>query len=59
TLYVAQFNGDVQGTPLKGTGRWLALKWGENGLTAEKGFNSHSSARASLNIGTVFSRLMM
>ncbi|MEN4549924.1 PhoX family phosphatase [Pantoea agglomerans] len=54
TLYVAQFNGDAQGTPLKGTGRWLALKWGENGLTAEKGFNSQAdvliNARAAADV---------
>ena len=38
TLYVAQFNADANGTPLKGTGKWLALRFGENGLTPENGF---------------------
>ncbi|OMQ22888.1 PhoX family protein [Serratia oryzae] len=38
TLYVAQFDGDANGTPLKGTGRWLALEFGKNGLTPENGF---------------------
>jgi hypothetical protein len=36
TLYVAKFDGDT--TDLKGTGRWIALKHGENGLTIENGF---------------------
>ncbi|WON78278.1 PhoX family phosphatase [Serratia sp. UGAL515B_01] len=38
TLYVAQFDGDVNGTPLKGKGRWIALEFGKNGLTPENGF---------------------
>lgn len=37
-LYVAQFDADVSGTPLKGTGRWIALEFGKNGLTPENGF---------------------
>nr|VFJ58641.1 MAG: hypothetical protein BECKFM1743C_GA0114222_102305 [Candidatus Kentron sp. FM]VFJ59529.1 MAG: hypothetical protein BECKFM1743A_GA0114220_102395 [Candidatus Kentron sp. FM]VFK12115.1 MAG: hypothetical protein BECKFM1743B_GA0114221_102245 [Candidatus Kentron sp. FM] len=36
TLYVAQFGGKKgEG---RGTGRWIALDWGENGLTPENGF---------------------
>ncbi|MBS2694175.1 DUF839 domain-containing protein, partial [Salmonella enterica subsp. enterica serovar 1,4,[5],12:i:-] len=35
TLYVAQFDGDEAGTPLKGKGRWIALEFGKNGLTPE------------------------
>ncbi|MCZ4059316.1 PhoX family phosphatase [Pantoea sp. LMR881] len=54
TLYVATFSGDENGTPLKGTGRWLALQWGENGLTAEKGFHSQAdvviNARAAADV---------
>ncbi|MFP1726209.1 PhoX family protein [Lonsdalea quercina] len=42
TLYVAQFDGDAAGTPLKGKGRWIALTFGENGLTPEKGFHSQA-----------------
>ncbi|PJG58330.1 PhoX family protein [Aeromonas cavernicola] len=38
TLYVAQFNADVNGVPLRGTGRWIALEFGKNGLTPENGF---------------------
>ncbi|POC78908.1 transcriptional initiation protein Tat, partial [Vibrio vulnificus] len=38
TLYVAQFDGDEAGTPLKGKGRWIALEFGKNGLTPENGF---------------------
>lgn len=38
TLYVAQFDGDANGTPLKGKGRWIALEFGKNGLTPENGF---------------------
>jgi len=42
TLYVAEFNGDAQGTPLKGSGRWLELTHGKQGLTAENGFHSQA-----------------
>ena len=36
TLYVAVFDGGAE--PLKGTGKWVALTAGQNGLTADKGF---------------------
>ncbi|MEI7062335.1 PhoX family phosphatase [Dickeya chrysanthemi] len=41
-LYVAQFDGDASGTPLKGKGHWVALEFGKNGLTPENGFNSQA-----------------
>lgn len=54
TLYVAVFEGDKNGTPLKGTGRWLALVHGENGLTAENGFHHQAdiliNARAAADV---------
>lgn len=40
TLYVAEFNGGNE--PLKGTGRWIELTHGKNGLTAENGFDSQA-----------------
>jgi hypothetical protein len=40
TLHVAKFNGDT--TDLKGTGRWIALKHGANGLTNENGFTDQA-----------------
>jgi secreted PhoX family phosphatase len=54
TLYVAVFEGDKNGTPLKGTGRWMALSHGQNGLTAENGFQSQAdiliNARAAADV---------
>ncbi|WP_075182305.1 PhoX family phosphatase [Pantoea sp. 1.19] len=54
TLYVAEFTGDAGGTPLKGTGRWLALQFGQHGLTAENGFHSQAdvliNARAAADV---------
>lgn len=54
TLYVAVFEGDKNGTPLKGTGRWLALVHGQNGLTAENGFADQAAilinARAAADV---------
>ncbi|HCW45811.1 PhoX family protein [Mixta calida] len=54
TLYVAVFEGDKNGTPLKGTGRWLALTHGQNGLTAENGFQDQAAilinARAAADV---------
>ena len=40
TLYVGQFNGEVG--KFKGTGKWLPLVYGKNGLTKENGFNSQA-----------------
>jgi hypothetical protein len=36
TLYVARFDGEL--AALKGTGQWIALTHGQNGLTTENGF---------------------
>ncbi|SLM64652.1 MULTISPECIES: PhoX family protein [Dickeya] len=41
-LYVAQFDADEAGTPLKGKGRWIALEFGKSGLTPENGFHSQA-----------------
>ncbi|TVS18016.1 MAG: PhoX family phosphatase [Gammaproteobacteria bacterium] len=40
TLYVARF--DAEEGALQGPGKWLALRWGENGLTPENGFHSQA-----------------
>jgi len=40
TLYVARFDGDIE--QLKGTGEWIELTYGKNGLTKENGFNSQA-----------------
>jgi secreted PhoX family phosphatase len=40
TLYVAQFNGDSD--KHAGSGRWIELTFGKNGLTADNGFNSQA-----------------
>ncbi|MFG6076668.1 PhoX family protein [Erwinia sp. OPT-41] len=42
TLYVAIFDGDRNGTPLKGTGHWVALVQGQHGLTADNGFRTQA-----------------
>ncbi|USD68307.1 PhoX family phosphatase [Vibrio sp. SCSIO 43136] len=41
TLYVAKFTG-TEGE-LNGTGEWLELTWGKNGLTPENGFKDQAS----------------
>jgi secreted PhoX family phosphatase len=41
TLYVAKFEG-TEGE-LKGSGRWLELTWGKNGLTPQNGFPDAAS----------------
>ncbi|MGB5855541.1 MAG: PhoX family phosphatase [Oceanisphaera sp.] len=41
TLYVARFNSANDGEP-SGTGEWLPLIFGENGLTPENGFTSQA-----------------
>lgn len=41
TLYVAKFTG-TEGE-ISGTGEWLELSWGKNGLTPENGFKDQAS----------------
>ncbi len=38
TLHVAKFDAGPVAGDMKGTGSWIPLVWGENGLTAENGF---------------------
>ncbi|MDO4673592.1 PhoX family phosphatase [Campylobacter sp.] len=40
TLYVGQFNGAVG--DMKGSGKWIALEFGKNGLDESKGFKSQA-----------------
>lgn len=51
TLYVAKFNDDLNDD---GTGEWIELSYGKNGLTAENGFNSQAEvliyARAAADV---------
>lgn len=60
TLYVAIFDGGKE--PLKGTGRWVALEHGKNGLTKANGFASqadiaiHTRQAADLVGGTQMDR---
>ncbi|AKM47948.1 Secreted phosphatase, PhoX family [Edwardsiella anguillarum] len=54
TLYVAQF--DMDENELKGTGRWIALTFGQNGLTPENGFHDQGEVlifarRAATQVG--------
>ena len=54
TLYVAKFEFD--GEELKGTGQWLELTHGKNGLTKENGFNDQAEVmifarRAATQVG--------
>ncbi len=54
TLYVAKF--DMDENELKGTGQWLELTHGKNGLTKENGFNDQAEVmifarRAATQVG--------
>ncbi|EFO9318909.1 PhoX family phosphatase [Campylobacter coli] len=40
TLYVGQFNGNVG--DFRGSGKWIALEYGKNGLDESKGFKSQA-----------------
>lgn len=54
TLYVARF--DINDKELKGSGLWIALRFGENGLTPENGFKDQAEVlifvrRAATQVG--------
>lgn len=42
TLYVAQFEAGAQTGDGAGSGRWIPLVWGQNGLTPENGFRDQA-----------------
>ncbi|WP_428036049.1 PhoX family protein [Amphritea sp.] len=44
TLYVARFNAEPG--EVKGSGEWIELTYGKNGLTKENGFNSQAEVRS-------------
>lgn len=54
TLYVAKF--DINENELKGSGRWMELSFGKNGLTPENGFKDQAEVlifarRAATQVG--------